>query len=331
MPAWIGDLDVAEVTRVEVMTDTLGDGDNYLIEVRLAGGELISPIVYVDHNLGTVVKNAFVIPEGLDQVVARYDTLMDETQSIEPLDPAVARAQLTCAIHDGAAVFPPLESEDWPQCRPLVEWVVSLMPADGRLPKRPTWTNEERQKLVGTFFTSGAGRQLDAAAESREVFDLLWQFGLEVGPGDPLRWSPVNVEILLTSWLPERLAYCQTTSLRTFLTNPGRTLVRLPTMTLPLSRHHSSMCLGGNVSHAQEVHHCCREPRDAAVGARGHCARSRRCHGDLPQLHSAAHQVEARRRQGDCPRQDQRNAGHELLPQHPAVPDRHEPKQRARP
>ena len=66
------------------MTHVLGDGDNYLLEVRFAGGERISPIVYVDHNLGTVVKDAFVIPASLDAVVDRYEQLMEEDQSIDP-------------------------------------------------------------------------------------------------------------------------------------------------------------------------------------------------------------------------------------------------------
>lgn len=205
MPPWIRELDRAEVTRTELMTETLGDGDNYLLEVRLRGGELISLIVYVDHNLGTVVKNAFVIAEGLDRVIARYEELIDETQSIQPVDPALARAQLVRAVEDGAEMVPPLQTDDWPQCRPLVEWALRLMPAGGVVAERPTWTEADRQASADSFFASDIGLGLDDE-EGSAVVALLWQFGLDVGPGDPLRWSPVNVEMLLTWWLPLQLA-----------------------------------------------------------------------------------------------------------------------------
>lgn len=33
---------------------------------------------------------------------------------------------------------------------------------------------------------------------------LLW-FGADYGPGDPLRWSPAAVEILLADWIPRKL------------------------------------------------------------------------------------------------------------------------------
>ena len=142
MPAWVTDLDSAEVTRVELMTHVLGDGDNYLLEVRFAGGERISPIVYVDHNLGTVVKDAFVIPASLDAVVDRYEQLMEEDQSIDPHDPSLARAEITQAIENGDRIFPPLESDEWPQCRPFVEWVVRLLPTGEGLAEAVEWTDE---------------------------------------------------------------------------------------------------------------------------------------------------------------------------------------------
>ena len=205
MPAWVTDLDSAEVTRVELMTHVLGDGDNYLLEVRFAGGERISPIVYVDHNLGTVVKDAFVIPESLDAVVDRYEHLMEEDQSIDPHDPSLARAELTQAIENGDKLFPPLESDEWPQCRPLVEWVVRRLPIGEGLAEAVEWSDESLSELIDGFFGSDRGRALDGP-QAHHLLQMLVQFGLEVGPGDPLRWSPVNVEILLTDWWPPRLA-----------------------------------------------------------------------------------------------------------------------------
>ena len=33
---------------------------------------------------------------------------------------------------------------------------------------------------------------------------LLW-FGSGYGPGDPLRWSPTAVEILMLDWIPRKI------------------------------------------------------------------------------------------------------------------------------
>ena len=33
---------------------------------------------------------------------------------------------------------------------------------------------------------------------------MIW-FGVDYGPGDPLRWSPVAVEIILVNWIPRKI------------------------------------------------------------------------------------------------------------------------------
>ena len=42
----------------------LGDGDSLLLGARLPGYELTA-VIYIDHNLGTIVKDAFTV--GLDR------------------------------------------------------------------------------------------------------------------------------------------------------------------------------------------------------------------------------------------------------------------------
>ena len=44
------------------LTHVLGDGDDYLFGVVLPTGDALSTLVYVDHNMGSVVKDAFVVP-----------------------------------------------------------------------------------------------------------------------------------------------------------------------------------------------------------------------------------------------------------------------------
>jgi hypothetical protein len=101
-------------------------------------------------------------------------------------------------------MFPPFETETWPAVRPLTEWLLRLLPEDGTGYVRPTWSTAAKKKLANRFFGSAFGRPLDDA-DHRDLLDQFLWFGTDYGPGDPLRWSPVAVEILLADWIPRKI------------------------------------------------------------------------------------------------------------------------------
>lgn len=206
LPDWLAGLDQARVEPdVWFMTHVLGDGDDYLIGVRLQSGHTLSALVYVDHNMGTVVKDAFVVPQPLrelSQLMAQ--TISDVDQTLSLIDPAMARAVVEEAIAHGALLYPPLESESWPMCRPIVEWMLRMLPVGGVVPERREWTDTERRALADEFFDSPFADGLDDP-DNRDLLDSLLWFGTDYGPGDPLRWSPVNVEIILSDWFPRKI------------------------------------------------------------------------------------------------------------------------------
>ena len=70
VPGWLARLGEASVYRAVESTHVLGDGDNVLLGARLPGHELTA-VIYIDHNLGTVVKDAFPVPGPITEVVAR--------------------------------------------------------------------------------------------------------------------------------------------------------------------------------------------------------------------------------------------------------------------
>ena len=120
LPDWLVGLDRARLEPdVWFMTHVLGDGDDYVVGVTLPTGDSLSAIVYVDHNMGTVVKDAFVVPEQLGHVTALMSsTISDPDQTVTLVDAATARAVIEEAIDHGAMLYPPPESNSWPMYPP---------------------------------------------------------------------------------------------------------------------------------------------------------------------------------------------------------------------
>ena len=204
-PDWLADLGRTRVTSVREVAHVLGDGENHVLGVLLPDGTEFTTVVYVDHNVGTLVKDAFVLPAPAAAVVAQLEEIADDPDSVvRDLDPADARARIVEAVQHAAITYPPFETETWPACRALVRWVTGMLPTGGRGYEFPEWSDTELADLTERFLRSPQGTGFDDA-DHRELLESLLWFGSGYGTGDPLRWSPVNVEILLLDWVPRKI------------------------------------------------------------------------------------------------------------------------------
>lgn len=120
LPAWISGLGKTEAYRAVEMIHLLRDGDNMMVGVRLPTGEKLTAVVYIDHNLGTLVKDAFVVPVPTDDLLGLMRSKLDDPDTTFAEVP-IAGARIVDAIETGAITFPPIETDTWPVCRPLVE------------------------------------------------------------------------------------------------------------------------------------------------------------------------------------------------------------------
>ncbi|MBW3604599.1 MAG: SEC-C domain-containing protein [Actinobacteria bacterium] len=206
LPRWLTGLAPIDVHGAVELSHVLRDGDNVMLGVRTAAGDELTVAIYIDHNLGTVVKDAFVMEEPLGEAMGQFVAVADDDPDlvVRDLDPADARARAEAAIELGEMMWPPLESDSWPACRPLVDWVLRQLPPGGQGYVRPEWSDADRAEVTDRFFASPFGRDEDDDDGRSMLESLLW-FGCDYGPGDPLRWSPVAVEILLTDWLPRKV------------------------------------------------------------------------------------------------------------------------------
>jgi hypothetical protein len=177
-----------------------------MIGARLPSGDELTVVALIDHNLGAVVKDAYLVGESIADLVEQLRRAMAEDPDLSWHEICLggAKARVTDAIARGAITFPLFETERWPGCRPLVEWIARSLPDGGTGYQRPEWDEQATQARAGRFLGSPFGAGFDDA-EQRGLLDSLLWFGADYGPGDPLRWSPTAVELLLTDWLPRKI------------------------------------------------------------------------------------------------------------------------------
>lgn len=204
-PAWLAQLSETSTYRAVRMSHILGDGDNIMLGVRLHGGQELTCLVYIDHNLGTLVKDGFVVPEPIADMVAKFKRVTEDPDTRwNDISLADACAWVDAAIELAAITFPPLETETWPACRALVEWITRGLPRGGTGYRRPQWDSATLDRLTDRFFATPYGSRLDDPDHRGLLESLLW-YSTDYGPGDPLRWSPVKVEILFDDWIPRKI------------------------------------------------------------------------------------------------------------------------------
>jgi hypothetical protein len=192
------------VDRTVAATHVLGHIDLLVIGVRTAGGQPLTIVVTVDHELGTVVADGFVYPGSAEPAVTQLADGDDRDLTVVDIDPADARARIAEAIEIGRITYPPMETDTWPECRPLVGWVLRELPEGGSRRVQPEFDEDQREGIARRFLASPHGREHDHP-NGRDLLDTLLWYGCDYGTGDPLAWSPEAVAILLDDWLPRKV------------------------------------------------------------------------------------------------------------------------------
>ncbi|HWH33592.1 MAG TPA: hypothetical protein VNU01_13055, partial [Egibacteraceae bacterium] len=205
LPGWLTALGPLTIDGVFETDYVLGDGNHVLIGAQTAAGHPFTCMVYIDHNFGTVVKDGGAIWAPIESVAAalRQEFNSESDCGMRPLDPATARVRITQAIEAATRIVPPLHRPTWPAARPVAEWVVRHLPDGGAAPVRTEWGRSSREGLMNAFLSSSFGEAFEA--EARDALDQVLAFACDFGAGDPLRWSPARIAVLLTRWLPMRL------------------------------------------------------------------------------------------------------------------------------
>jgi hypothetical protein len=204
LPSWMHQLNKVEIVAAEQVTDTVRDGYDIVIHARVGGHDLTT-LTFIDFNMGTLVKDNFVSDRPLESFNEVWREHADTRHTaLEVLPPADARVRISVAIEVGARTWPPVETEDWPASRPFLEWLLRQMPEHGTGFVRPEWSGEDREALANRFMAAAYAAAPDQPDDRSIVGDLIW-YRADYGYGDPLRWSPTAIEILMLDWYPRKI------------------------------------------------------------------------------------------------------------------------------
>ena len=124
LPQWITALPRVEVYRAVRRTNVFGDVDELVIGMRLDGGHELTIAVQIDHNMLSSIADAGVVPDPIDEILARVAESSIDTDVFE-MTLADAQVRIEDALSKPTLA---VKTDTWPLYRALVQWLVAGYP-----------------------------------------------------------------------------------------------------------------------------------------------------------------------------------------------------------
>jgi hypothetical protein len=208
VPRWIEQIGEWEIVGAAVVSEAVfDDARTVLLESRHPDAEMMAVGVLIDRNLGGLAKDV-LLAESIEQVAGAMgrDSTGDEAElELEQIDPGIAAGLIRAAIARTDITWdPPVDDDFWPG-RALTLLRADQTPGAVEPPEPAELSSEERDRLRDEFLASPEGREFAPDGDEAWVASLAIDFCAGYTDGDPLRWSPVVVELFMTDWIPRKV------------------------------------------------------------------------------------------------------------------------------
>ena len=206
-PRWADAITECEVLRTAVLRDEIfDDGITIFVECVHAGEQPHAVGIYIDHNLGLIAKD-ILLAESIDEVAEIVSTNPEAGGAlvIDPIDPAEACARLNAALDLTDMTLMAPVGEEYASLRALARLRADELPYAMVDVEPPEVAPEERKRLLTEFLASPDGAGFEPDGDEAFAVSLAIDFCADYVDGRPLRWSPVTVELFMTSWLPRKV------------------------------------------------------------------------------------------------------------------------------
>src|SRR6476469_5508068 len=197
LPRWLAELDHTEALGRAVEISTVyRDVDQLLVAVMVPGGHPLTAVVLVDNELGSFAAEGFVLQSSMDDAIRLLLKDAGPDVRVRDIPTAEARARIDDALRQldlgpGTGGY-----DSWAESRPLVEWMLTLLPEGGDGYVLNDLSDDELDDIGDRFVASPFGPAW-SDGDLRPLIDEVVVGGSANGVGDPLVWSPDNVRRLL--------------------------------------------------------------------------------------------------------------------------------------
>ena len=207
-PAWIEQIGESEIVGAAVISEAVfDDARTVLLESRHPDGETMAVGVLIDRNLGGLAKDV-LLAESIEQVagsMGSYSTGEEPELELKRVEPGVAAGLIRAAIARTDMTWdPPVDDDFWPG-RALALLRADQTPSAVEPPEPTELSVEERDRLRDEFLSSPEGCEFASDGDEAWVASLAIDFCVGYTDGDPLRWSPVVVELFMSDWVPRKV------------------------------------------------------------------------------------------------------------------------------
>ena len=200
-PRWADVIGTPDYVGGYSVSDPFGDQIGYYLIFRYADRKPHMVMALYDENLGGIIKDAFVagLREGADP---RTLVENDPDVIVQDVDPAEAAARIGAAIAMGDLFIDNDWTPEFKRTRALLRARLQLLPAAAP-PEPPEPLDDEAQEaLIQEFLASPLAPKRD---QTLAIVDHAVTARCDYGDGDPLRWSPIVVELFMLDYLPRKV------------------------------------------------------------------------------------------------------------------------------
>lgn len=207
-PVWASGVGAGRPVAAALQYDeAFDDGVSVIVEFDGYGEEPHTLGIYIDHNLGGLVKDVFLAGP-LSDVRAKLSVRAPNgvQLAVRDLELAEARARIVAALDVLDHTYDPRVDEDVSRLRALIEARVDLLPAGFQLRDAcEDIPQAERARMLEAFLATPHGGRWAGDEDAEDVVATVIDFGADYNYGGPLRWSPAVVEIFMTSWMARKV------------------------------------------------------------------------------------------------------------------------------
>ena len=207
-PVWASGVGAGRpVAAVLQYEEAFDDGISVIVEFDGYGEKPHTLGIYIDHNMGGLVKDMFLAGP-LSDVRAKLSVRAPSgvQLAVRDLELPEARARIVAALDVLDHTYDPQVDEDVSRLRALIEARVDLLPAGFELgDEYEEIPQAERERMLEEFFASPHGERWAGDEDAEDVVATAIDFGADYNYGGPLRWSSVVVEIFMTGWIARKV------------------------------------------------------------------------------------------------------------------------------